>query len=182
MYSSHNSLYTSFLYHSGVKGMKWGIRRKAAKETRHLKTKNGLDVDLVRKDPSIIARALGKMSPKIKKQQQSYYGYNIKVGKKIIGDLQLDKTSAKELNVVWVTVNKKYKGQKIAQAVMNDVLKKGSELGVSKVTLEVPGISPDARHIYEKIGFKKNKRISNEDDVWGGLTSMTYKYNNGGKH
>ena len=58
MYSSYNSLYTSFLYHSGVKGMKWGIRRKAAKETRHLKTKNGLDVDLVRKDPSIIARAL----------------------------------------------------------------------------------------------------------------------------
>nr|DAM54618.1 MAG TPA: N-acetyltransferase-like protein [Caudoviricetes sp.] len=65
---------------------------------------------------------------------------------------------------------------------MNDVLKKGSELGVSKVTLEVPGISPDARHIYEKIGFKKNKRISDEDDVWGGLTSMTYKYKNGGKH
>lgn len=24
MYSSYNSLYTSFLYHSGVKGMKWG--------------------------------------------------------------------------------------------------------------------------------------------------------------
>lgn len=182
MYSSYNSLYASFLYHSGVKVMKWGISRKAAKETRHLKTKNGLDVDLVRKDPSIIARALGKMSPKIKKQQQSYYGYSIKVGKKIIGDLQLDKTSTKELNVVWITVNKKYKGQKIAQAVMNDVLKKGSELGVSKVTLEVPGIIPDARHIYEKIGFKKNKRISNEDDVWGGLTSMTYKYKNGGKH
>ena len=68
-----------------------GIRRKAAKETRHLKTKNGLDVDLIRKDQSIIARALGK---------------------KIVGDLQLDKISAKELNVVWITVNKKYKGQK----------------------------------------------------------------------
>lgn len=79
--------------------------------------------------------------------------------------MQLDKISAKELNVIWITVNKKYKGQKIAQAVMNDVLKKGFELGVSKVTLEVSGISPDARHIYEKIGFKKNKRISDEDDV-----------------
>lgn len=31
MYSNYNSLYTSFLYHSGVKGMKWGIRRKAKK-------------------------------------------------------------------------------------------------------------------------------------------------------
>lgn len=84
MYSSYNSLYTSFLYHSGVKGMKWRICRKAT-ETRHVKTKNGLNVDLVRKNPSIIARTLGKISPKIKKQQQSYYGYNIKVGKKING-------------------------------------------------------------------------------------------------
>ena len=64
MYSNYNDLYTS-LYHSGIKGMKWGVRRKAT-ETRHVKTKNGLDVDLVRKDPSIIARALGKISPKIK--------------------------------------------------------------------------------------------------------------------
>nr|DAM54617.1 MAG TPA: hypothetical protein [Caudoviricetes sp.] len=62
MYSNYNDLYTS-LYHSGIKGMKWGVRRKAT-ETRHVKTKNGLDVDLVRKDPSIIARALGKISPK----------------------------------------------------------------------------------------------------------------------
>ena len=34
MYSGRNSLYTSFLYHSGVKGMKWGIRRKAAKDAK----------------------------------------------------------------------------------------------------------------------------------------------------
>lgn len=31
MYSNYNNLYTSSLYHSGVKGMKWGIRRKAKK-------------------------------------------------------------------------------------------------------------------------------------------------------
>lgn len=48
MYSNYNDLYTS-LYHSGIKGMKWGVRRKAT-ETRHVKTKNGLDVDLVRKE------------------------------------------------------------------------------------------------------------------------------------
>lgn len=29
--TSYNSLYASCLYHSGIKGMKWGVRRKAKK-------------------------------------------------------------------------------------------------------------------------------------------------------
>lgn len=32
MYSNYNDLYTSSLYHSGIKGMKWGVRRKAKKK------------------------------------------------------------------------------------------------------------------------------------------------------
>lgn len=31
MYSNYNNLYTSSLYHSGIKGMKCGVRRKAKK-------------------------------------------------------------------------------------------------------------------------------------------------------
>ena len=34
MYSSYNDLYTSSLYHSGIKGMKWGVRRKAKKDAK----------------------------------------------------------------------------------------------------------------------------------------------------
>lgn len=33
MYSNYNDLYTS-LYHSGIKGMKWGVRRKAKKDAK----------------------------------------------------------------------------------------------------------------------------------------------------
>lgn len=40
------------------------------------------------------------------------------------------------------------------------------------ITLEVPTISPNARHIYEKIGFKATGTLGSEDDVWGGLTKM----------
>ena len=43
MYSSYNSLYTSFLYHSGVKGMKWGIRRTVASQ-HNLDIKNNWTV------------------------------------------------------------------------------------------------------------------------------------------
>lgn len=34
MYSNYNDLYTSSLYHSGIKGMKWGVRRKAKKDAK----------------------------------------------------------------------------------------------------------------------------------------------------
>lgn len=34
MYTDYNNLYSSYLYHSGVKGMKWGVRRKAKKDAK----------------------------------------------------------------------------------------------------------------------------------------------------
>lgn len=32
--TSYGNLYTSCLYHSGIKGMKWGVRRKAKKDAK----------------------------------------------------------------------------------------------------------------------------------------------------
>lgn len=45
--------------------------------------------------------------------------------------------------------------------------------GCKQVTLEVPGVSPNARHIYEKLGFKSTGEvIGDDDDICGGLTKM----------
>ena len=33
MYSNYNNLYTSSLYHSGIKGMKWGVRRTVVRRS-----------------------------------------------------------------------------------------------------------------------------------------------------
>lgn len=34
MYTDYNNLYSSYLSHSGKKGMKWGVRRKAKKDAK----------------------------------------------------------------------------------------------------------------------------------------------------
>lgn len=57
---------------------------------------------------------------------------------------------------------------------MRGVIKYAKDNGIDKLTLEVPGASPDALHIYEKLGFKVLDKVtgSTEDDFWGGLTNM----------
>lgn len=60
---------------------------------------------------------------------------------------------------------------------MDYVVKYGEKNGYKSVSLEVPGVSQDARHIYEKIGFNKVSAPVDEEDIWGGLTYMKKKLN-----
>ena len=89
-----------------------------------------------------------------------------------IGDLQLFHESPTSLNITWLGIKKHDRGKGYAQAAMRMAEDYARKSGMKQLTLEVPGISPDARHIYEKQGFEVVGQISDEDDVWGGLTSM----------
>ena len=103
-------------------------------------------------------------------------------GKKV-GSIQLYKESPEELNVVWMDVTKSEQGKGTATTALKSVINDAAKKGFSKVTLEVPGDSPDAKHIYKKLGFKEKGSLST-DDVWGGLTEMelTIPKNNKLKH
>ena len=92
-----------------------------------------------------------------------------------IGDIQLFHESPTSVNITWLGINNKNRGQGYAQAAMKFVEDYSRKPGAKQITLEVPGISPDARHIYEKQGFKVIGKISSSDDVWGGLTAMKKK-------
>ena len=70
-------------------------------------------------------------------------------------------------------VRSKYGGKGHAQSAMRLAIEDARKQGVKYVTLEVPTDSPNARHIYEKLGFKETEKGQfTEDDVWGGLTEM----------
>ena len=100
---------------------------------------------------------------------------DVKVGGKTVGDLQLYREDKKSINVVWVSINEGHEGQGYGKAVMQAVVDHAKKQGLDRVTLEVPGISPNARHIYESLGFESKGLISDENDSWGGLTAMELK-------
>ena len=117
---------------------------------------------------------LSRFFPSIKDNIMRDKQFNIYAGDKKVGDAEIYKEGEDSLNVVWVGIDKSERGNGYASAVMRGIVHYAQKEGFKQVTLEVPGNSPDARHIYEKLGFKVTKVLSNpdEDVVWGGLTAM----------
>lgn len=192
------------LYHHGIKGQKWGVRRfqnkdgslTPAGEKRYgdgesvapkqeikksssidgakVYSKHGVEVSLQKQPTSLIAKVVGKLSKKSREYQEKSDFMDVKVGGKTVGDLQLYREDKKSINVVWVSINEGHEGQGYGKAVMQAVVDHAKKQGLDRVTLEVPGISPNARHIYESLGFEATKVLS-EQDAWGGLTAMELK-------
>ena len=184
-----------YLSHHGIKGQKWGVRRyqnrdgrltaagkirysDATKNKFHeeeiiVKTKNGVTLTATENKTPALTRLIAKHSPKIRSELEKSKICSIRdpSGTKV-GDLQLYKESSDSVNVVWVGINESKRGYGYAQAIMSGVEEFARKNGLKRITLEVPGNSPDARHIYEKQGFVAGERISSEDDGWGGLTKM----------
>lgn len=175
--------YSDELYHHGIKGQKWGVRngppypleeKNTYEQQTNLKvrTNKGEEVSIGQRPTPKFAQFVSKYIPSIKDNIMRDKQFNITVDGKRIGDAEVYRKSDEELNVVWVGIDESERGKGYASAVMKGIVNYSKAQGFKKVTLEVPGISPDARHIYEKLGFKATKVISDTDDVWGGLTAM----------
>lgn len=157
-------------------------RESKPKETKKLNSidgtkvysKHGVEVSLQKQPTSLIAKAIGKISKKSREYQEKSDFMDVKVGGKTVGDLQLYREDKKSINVVWVSINEGHEGQGYGKAVMQAVVDHAKKQGLDRVTLEVPGVSPNARHIYESLGFEATKVLS-EQDAWGGLTAMELK-------
>lgn len=177
-----------FLEHFGVKGMRWGTR-KAYDRVDNLTglgpdkiqkvTKSGDVITLEKSPPNGFDKTMAKLS---QKYVDAYnHGASLTIldssGKKV-GVASVEKRSDDELYLNWLGVDKSARGKGYASAAMKAAEEYGSQSGFKKMTLEVPGESPDARHIYEKLGFKvvKEAAEADKDDIWGGLTEMEYVF------
>jgi len=176
----------NFLEHFGVVGMKWGKRKTPEKssetlvkrqtESRSIKLKNGDELILDGERTPILARAVARLSPAFRQKIDDSHNFVLKTSSgKDVGEMSIYKKKPDEMNVIWVEVEPKYRGNGYASGAMRAAVEVAKQQKLNKVTLEVPGLSPDARHIYEKMGFVAGKQISSSNDMWGGLTEMELK-------
>lgn len=178
------SIVDDILTHHGTKGMRWGVRKAPqTKPELHglvakpmvVKTKKGDELSLVPMKVNAIHRGMAKISSKYRENYQSSAVLSIKDknGKKVgNGQMWLRGKQKEELYLNWIDVSKDSRGKGYASAILLAAESKAKEVGAKKMTLEVPGISPDARHIYEKQGFRVTKEPKSIDPMWGGLTTM----------
>lgn len=172
-----------FLAHFGVKGMKWGVIRKnyLADRNRELMpltsftTAKGDTVSLKEVGNPRFSSALAAVSSKFRNYIAGAKGFDILVDGKVVGEAAFKEKSKEEINLAWITVHDEHRGKGYATKVFDAGVAYAKAQGYKKITLEVPGNAPDARHIYEKFGFKDDVGSKvDTDDVWGGLYPMTY--------
>jgi ribosomal protein S18 acetylase RimI-like enzyme len=179
----------NILEHFGVKGMRWGVRNddKPArtilgpiKEPIVRTTKNGDQFTLSPSPPSVIDKGLMKLSKgyREKASNSSHLKITDKDGKKI-GDANFWYKGKDDIYLNWIQVKSSARGNGYASAILQSAAEHGKQTGRKRMVLEVPGNAPDARHIYEKMGFTATGvKYGNKNDIWGGLTQYEYKFNN----
>lgn len=174
-----------FLAHFGIKGMKWGVRkdRPTSEPLRGLgpdkivrKTASGETLTLTKNPPTFIHKGIAKLSKNYRDSYRDGAHLTISNGEgKKVGEANVWKKSDDELYLNWIGIDSGHRGKGYASAALKAAEEFGRSQGFKKMTLEVPTKSPDARHIYEKMGFKVTRDLG-YDPLWGGLTEMEYRF------
>ena len=96
----------------------------------------------------------------------------MKVDGKNVGDFQMYQKPDREMNIVWGSTKKQYRGRGYMQAATKLGEQIAKEHGNIKMTAELVGHSPDIHRIAKKQGWVKTGEIKTQDviDMWGGLT------------
>lgn len=176
------------LSHHGIKGMHWGVRnaetlarysRGSRPESHETTTKYGETLVLERNRGNKVFRGLQKVNRHIADEAGKTYNYDLKVGKKNVGSLQMYQKPNKEMNIVWGSVKEKYRQKGYMTAAIAEGERIAKSLGNKKITGELVGNSPGGsiHKLAKNRGYVKKGEIRTKEvmDAWGGLTLIEKK-------
>ena len=178
----------TYLAHHGILGQKWGKRNgppyplssdqmSSSENNYSIKTKNGETLTLVKDKTPKLAKVLGKISKKIDENNRTSFDYSGFVNGKKVTSLSARNKGNGELNIEWADTKNSERGKGYMQATIKLGEQIAKDLGFSKMTAELIGVSPDIHKIViEKQGWIETGKDVSDDvlDTWGGLT-FVYK-------
>jgi ribosomal protein S18 acetylase RimI-like enzyme len=118
---------------------------------------------------------------RIRKCREHFKCFWILINGKKIGTLHIQEIPSQVkggniLDIHWIDIEKEHRGHKYATQVLEYLIESYKSRGFREFHLEVPGNAPDARHIYEKLGFiDTGKTREKNNKSWNGLTTMILK-------
>lgn len=147
------------------------------KSTKEEKVEESVKIAPPKECTTELSRFDGKFIKRLREWSNKRSSFDIYLGSEKVAELNLIEKSKEELNIMWIETYEDYRGKGYSQAILTELIRFAKSQGYKYVTLEVPGRSPDARHIYEKLGFKDDGVLTTpeEDFYWGGLTRMKLK-------
>lgn len=118
--------------------------------------------------------AVSKLTGKKPKDNISSMSIRNKDGKKI-GSFQIWNDGPGVVRGEWLEIDKKNQGRGYSEAAISALIK-GSKnnSSVKEIRLQVPSEAAAAKHIYNKVGFKKDK-VLGHTNMYGDLEDWVYK-------
>lgn len=89
--------------------------------------------------------------------KDSYYYKIYNSNDKKVAQLFLDKKNKNIMDINYITVKKKYRGNKFAQTILKEVEKIAKETNIKSLTLDATDAGPEL-HIYKKLGYKTMRK------------------------
>ncbi len=158
------------LYHYGVKGMRWGIRKKyrAYQDSVHkaspgairtsVTTKTGEKISVVKEKPGPLYLAIAKMQGRKPPNNLAAMQILDSNGKKV-GSFQVWR-EGKNSEIVrgeWLVIKDSAQGRGYSKAAIEGLIKASKNDKFAKeLRLQVPSDAAPAKHIYSGLGFKKD--------------------------